>query len=164
MEKQFIRLKNGNQKLGGICEGLGAMYDFDPTLLRIALVVGLFSPMSFFLFATYSILWMILPATYSYSKFSMSDNNNETSYSVNHTNKIMRRNSSKNGNVVGGLILIILGTFFAINQFFHVNLFSYIGKMWPLFIIGLGIWIIMKDKDDNSGFDNNSPGIGGEKF
>lgn len=164
MERQFVRLKNGNSKLAGICEGVGASYDIDPTLIRIALVIMLFTPLSIFVFSVYCILWMVLPASYSFEKFTVSGNNNETSYSINHTNNNMSRRSSKNGNVVGGMILIILGTFFAINQFFHINVFSYIGKMWPLFIIGLGVWVIMKEKDDNNGIDNNSPGIGGENF
>ncbi len=58
--------------------------------------------------------------------------------------------NNNNSNLVGGAILIILGTIFAFRTFFDINLFYYIGKMWPLFLIGLGIWLIIKEKDDNN--------------
>ena len=64
-------------------------------------------------------------------------------------------NQSKNGNMVGGLILIILGAIFSFKTFFDINLFSYLKNMWPLILIGLGVWIIVKEKDDNGGGDIN---------
>ena len=65
-------------------------------------------------------------------------------------------NQSRNGNMVGGLILIILGAVFSFKTFFDINLFSYLKNMWPLILIGLGVWIIVKDKDENNGDVNNS--------
>jgi hypothetical protein len=71
-------------------------------------------------------------------------------------------NQPRNGNMVGGLILIILGAVFSFKTFFDINLFSYLKNMWPLILIGLGVWIIVKDKDDNSGDvnTNNPTGTG----
>lgn len=71
-------------------------------------------------------------------------------------------NQPRNGNMVGGLILIILGAVFSFKTFFDINLFSYLKNMWPLILIGLGVWIIVKDKDDNNGDvnTNNPTGTG----
>jgi hypothetical protein len=67
-------------------------------------------------------------------------------------------NQPRNGNMVGGLILIILGAVFSFKTFFDINLFSYLKNMWPLILIGLGVWIIVKDKDDNNGdINTNNP-------
>jgi len=67
-------------------------------------------------------------------------------------------NQPRNGNMVGGLILIILGAVFSFKTFFDINLFSYLKNMWPLIFIGLGVWIIVKDKDDNNGdINTNNP-------
>jgi hypothetical protein len=65
----------------------------------------------------------------------------------------MSSHNQKN-NLVGGAVLIILGIIFSFKTFFHINLFRYIGQMWPLILIGIGVWLIVKDrKDDN--FTNN---------
>jgi phage shock protein C len=65
------------------------------------------------------------------------------------------KNQQKNGNMVGGLVLITLGIIFSFKTFFDVNLFSYIKNIWPLGLVALGIYIILKEK---GGFDDyNQP-------
>jgi phage shock protein C len=50
-------------------------------------------------------------------------------------------------------VLIVLGIIFAFKEYADLNLFSYIGKAWPLFFIGLGAWLILKEKgNSNSNF------------
>jgi phage shock protein C len=68
------------------------------------------------------------------------------------------KNQSKNGNMVGGLVLISLGIIFSFKTFFDINLFSYIKNIWPLGLVALGIYIILKEK---GGFDDyNQPNNG----
>ncbi len=65
------------------------------------------------------------------------------------------RNNRKSGNVTGGIILIVLGIILTFNTIFDINLFSYIKNIWPLGLVALGVYIILKDK---GGFDDyNSP-------
>lgn len=150
MEKQFRRIKNSNSSLGGVAEGLGRYFDQDPTIFRAIFVIMFFTPFPSFI--TYLILWAVVPEdtteyAYAYQKSSF-QNSNFTNMS----------NHPKNGNLVGGVILIVLGAIFAFRTFFDINLFHYIGKMWPLFLIGLGVWIILRDRDDNNfGADNYTP-------
>ena len=151
MKKQLRRIKNNNSVLGGVAEGLGKHFDIDPVIFRIAFAILFFTPFPSFI--TYLILWIILPEEEGY--YAYSEGNYEAA-SFKTSKFTTMSNQSKNGNLVGGVILIVLGAIFAFRTFFDINLFHYIGKMWPLFLIGLGVWIIVRDKDDNNnGFDSN---------
>lgn len=166
MKKRLRRIKNHQSVLGGVCEGLGEYFGIDPVIFRIVFAVLFFTPYPSFI--TYLILWVVLPeeeATFAYAEGNYESTSSKT------TNFSTMSSNSKNGNLVGGVILIVLGAIFAFRTFFDINLFHYIGKMWPLFLIGLGVWIIVRDKDDNNGFDSNNgytdPGAGnsgGETF
>ncbi len=75
------------------------------------------------------------------------------------------KNQQKNSNMVGGLILIVIGTIISFETLFDINLFTYIKNIWPLGLVALGIYIILKDKggfDDfkNSRTDDNSSSTG----
>ena len=61
------------------------------------------------------------------------------------------KNQQKNSNMFGGLVLIIIGTIFTFQTLFDINLFSYIKNVWPLGLVALGVYIILKDK---GGFDD----------
>jgi phage shock protein PspC (stress-responsive transcriptional regulator) len=151
MKKRLRRIKNHQSVLGGVSEGLGEYFGIDPVIFRIIFAVLFLTPYPSFI--TYLILWVVLPE--EESSLAYADGNYGSSLSKT-TNFSTMSNQSKNGNLVGGVILIVLGAIFAFRTFFDINLFHYIGKMWPLFLIGLGVWIIVRDKDDNNGFDSNN--------
>lgn len=57
MKKNFMRSSNG--MLGGVCEGIANYFSIDPTLVRVAWVVG-----SWFYgigVLLYIVLWLITP-------------------------------------------------------------------------------------------------------
>lgn len=148
----MYRIKNQNSILGGVCQGLANYLKTDLTLVRIVFVVLFFTP--FPIIISYLILWAVLPKHHlevvTSGEFYESDSNFKPIADMS--------NQSRNGNMVGGLILIILGAVFSFKTFFDINLFSYLKNMWPLILIGLGVWIIVKDKDDNNGdVTNNNP-------
>jgi phage shock protein C len=147
----MYRIKNQNSILGGVCQGLANYLKTDLTLVRIVFVVLFFTP--FPIIISYFILWAVLPKHHvevaTGSEFYESDSNFKPIADMS--------NQSRNGNMVGGLILIILGAVFSFKTFFDINLFSYLKNMWPLILIGLGVWIIVKDKDDNGDVSNNNP-------
>ncbi|MFT5884444.1 MAG: phage shock protein C [Arcticibacterium sp.] len=153
-ERKLRRIKNGDSVLGGVTQGLGEYFDIDPTLFRALFVIMFFTPLPAFI--TYLILWIVLPE--ERSDFAYANGNNESSFKPSKFTT-MSNNSSKNGNLIGGIVLISLGAIFAFRTFFDINLFHYIGKMWPLFLIGLGVWIIIRDNDDTNNFDStHTPG------
>lgn len=55
----------------------------------------------------------------------------------------MKKQLTKNLDIKG-VILIIVGSIFFLNNFLGISIiWSYI---WPLILIGLGVWLIMKNK------------------
>jgi phage shock protein C len=160
MERKLYRIKNRQAMLGGVSQGLAEYFNIDVTLIRVVFVLLFFTPFpSGF---AYVVLWAVLPTKYDYGLAGVGINqadgepyfNNDNFQTSNSTN--MSRHN-QNSNLVGGAVLIILGVIFSFKTFFHINLWHYIGQMWPLFFIGLGIWLIIRDrKDDNfTNFTNN---------
>ena len=147
----MYRIKNQNSVLGGVCQGLAANLKTDITLVRIVFVVLFFTP--FPIFISYLILWAVLPK----QQYEIAASGEFYENSTNIKPIVNMSNQSRNGNMVGGLILIILGAVFSFKTFFDINLFSYLKNMWPLILIGLGVWIIVKDKDDHGDMPNNNP-------
>ena len=145
MEKRLYRIKNNDTQLGGVAQGLSEYFNIDLTLVRIIFVVLFFTPVPALM--AYFILWVVLPEKNTYFI------NEETNFSQTSNFSIMSQ-QSKNGNLVGGAVLIVLGIIFSFRTFFDINLFSYIGKLWPLILIGLGVWMIVRDKpvDNNNSF------------
>ncbi len=158
MEKRLYRIKNRQAMLGGVSQGLAEYFNIDVTLIRVVFVLLFFTP--FPAGFTYIVLWAVLPTKYDYGfagaevNPDYNSNDNINTQNLNSTN--MSRHN-QNGNLVGGAVLIILGVIFSFKTFFHINLWHYLGQMWPLFFIGLGIWLIIRDrKDDNfTNFTNN---------
>jgi predicted membrane protein len=73
--------------------------------------------------------------------------------------------ANKNNQVIGGIILIALGAIFL----FSINIGYLFGKLWPLLLIGIGIYFIYRTKHghDNDGSQAQSdisgvPGIMGD--
>ncbi len=134
--------------LGGVSQGLAEYFNIDVTLIRVLFVLLFFTPFpSGF---TYFILWAVLPTKYEYGfagvsqEFNSKDNINfQTSNSTN-----MSRHN-QNNNLVGGAVLIILGVIFSFRTFFDINLWHYIGKMWPIGLVMLGVWLIVKDRNED---------------
>lgn len=157
MEKRLYRIKNRQAMLGGVSQGLAEYFNIDVTLIRVVFVLLFFTPVPAFF--AYFILWVVLPVKYDYGFAGVGDSqafNSTNDISQNSNFTIMSSHNQKN-NLVGGAVLIILGIIFSFKTFFHINLFRYIGQMWPLILIGIGVWLIIRDrKDDNfTNFTNN---------
>ena len=63
----------------------------------------------------------------------------------------MRNNK---GNYTGGIIMITLGVIFLCNTVFNINLFSQLGKFWPLILVALGVSILLKERNKESASNN----------
>ena len=157
MISKMFRIKNQDSVLGGVCLGMAQYFKIDVTVVRIVAVFLFFTPLPVGI--AYLILWALLPKQYGYSiPNGIIDNNNNLNVQSEMSNQ------SKNGNMAGGLVLIILGAIFSFKTFFDINLFRYIANMWPLVLVGLGVWIIVKERDDNSGNEGTPNNGGGTSF
>lgn len=142
MNQTLYRIPSKGQ-LGGVAAGLAERFGIDLAVIRVILVVGLFITHGIF-FVIYIILWASLPVQNSWQMASPDVTNDST---FNETSINMKKDSNK----VWGIILIILGTIFLLDEW--IPDFDF-GKFWPLILIAVGGYIIFRDKDKID-FNNN---------
>ena len=131
--------------LGGVAAGLAHYFNTDRTLIRCLFVAGFFLPHVPSLII-YVILWIVLPERVSglYTAYQTEPLTNQ--YTTMNTNE-------RNGNLVGGAILVGIGFLFLLDRWFDIDF----GDMWPLILIGIGIWLIAKDRNRPNDSNSSTP-------
>ncbi len=142
MSQTLYRIPSKGQ-LGGVAAGLAERFGIDVALMRVILFFGLIFTHGIF-FWIYTILWATLPVKHSWQTAS-ADANHDSTFNETLTN--MKKDSNK----VWGIILIVLGTIFLLDEW--IPDFDF-GKFWPLILIAVGGYIIFRDKDKID-FNNN---------
>ena len=66
--------------------------------------------------------------------------------------------ASPDRSIIGGAVLILIGILFLIDRYFDINF----RDLWPFMLIGLGLWLIFKDRirtpyDPNNRNDPTNP-------
>jgi phage shock protein PspC (stress-responsive transcriptional regulator) len=135
MSQTLYRIPSKGQ-LGGVAAGLAERFGIDIAVMRVILFFGLIFTHGIF-FWIYIILWASLPVQHSWQTASVDANNDST---FNETLTNMKKDSNK----VWGIILIVLGTIFLLDEW--IPDFDF-GKFWPLILIAVGGYIIFRDKD-----------------
>ncbi len=135
MNQTLYRIPSKSQ-LGGVAAGLAERFSIDISVMRVILVLGLIFTHGIF-FWIYIILWASLPVQYAWQTAS-ADATNASNFNEKLTN--MKKDSNK----VWGIILIVLGTIFLLDEW--IPEFDF-GKFWPLILIAVGGYIIFRDKD-----------------
>lgn len=57
--KKFYRSRN-DRMIGGVCGGLGAYFNIDPTIVRVIAALGVVLSVSI-IFWIYIVLWIVIP-------------------------------------------------------------------------------------------------------
>lgn len=135
MSQTLYRIPSKGQ-LGGVAAGLAERFGIDIAVMRVILFFGLIFTHGIF-FWIYIILWATLPVQHSWQTAPAYANNDST---FNETLTNMKKDSNK----VWGIILIVLGTIFLLDEW--IPDFDF-GKFWPLILIAVGGYIIFRDKD-----------------
>lgn len=149
MAKKLYRAREENSYIGGVCAGVAEYFDIDPTLVRL-----------FFLFivlmrgtglVAYIIAWIVIPRKPAPS-CPESDQGNKMSKQIKENNQGKNENNGKKGiskkdenpdkSTLLGITLMVLGAIFFVD--FWIPGF-YWRRFWPLVLIGVGIFIIIKD-------------------
>lgn len=143
MEKKLYRDEQ-HKMIGGVCAGLGEYFDTDVTVVRllfaftvIIMGVGL---------VPYIIMWIVLPKKgYGFINY----NDPKVDYTVPpitppnandpFLNVMPKRKS--NAGLIFGVILIVLGGIFLLDQLDWIPDFDY-GRLWPLVLVAVGIALI----------------------
>ena len=149
--REGITRSRQNRIFGGVAAGLGEYLSIDPIVVRVLFVVSvLLSGIGILL---YLIMWIVIPEeknnfdnTYGSSPKNnenvKSSSNQETSgEDINYT---FYQEKNKNGKLIFGIVLIIIGTFFL-----GIEIFSFLNfaDLLPVILIGLGITLLWKSKN-----------------
>ena len=133
--------------IAGVAGGLAEYFDIDPTLVRVLFIVGVFLGGGIL---AYIILWIVVPEKplvdfYQGSGETKTGNENPPGTGNNfssNADQIVLENRS-NRAVLTGVILILLGMFFLLDNFLPgFDITDY----WPVILIAVGIGIIIKTK------------------
>jgi phage shock protein C len=140
-----------DRMLAGVCGGLGEYFDIDPIIFRLIFVLLTIGAGSGVLL--YILAWVIIPdaPTSAKEKNSKADTDEErvTKTIESKAKEIAddlqtsaeRFKKTGNSNSVSGLILLVLGVLFLVQ---NVTGFNVWGNLWPLILIATGVGIILK--------------------
>jgi phage shock protein C len=152
MEKKLQR--NEQEKtVAGVCAGLAEYFDVDVTWVRIAFVLAVLAGLSGVL--AYIVLWIAVPAkpfNPNYSQFNTDykvyDHATTPGAQVNETPfadiPYPKKQKSGTGGIVIGILFVIFGSFFLLDEFDFVPYWFEFHKLWPLVFIIPGIMMIAK--------------------
>ncbi len=123
--------------IGGVCGGIAEYFNIDPVWIRIiAVVLALMDGIGIL---AYIVAWIIIPEN---SRQKIRDPKMQSQ--INSTIKKISNSSRKNrASFIIGAILVAVGFSFLFNELFFWFSFKYV---WPLIIIALGIFLIIKVK------------------
>lgn len=148
MEKKLYR-STSDKMIGGVAGGLADYFSIDPTLVRVLFVVAtLFHGGGII---AYIILWIVIPQKpYQIPGMNSGINSQQetgdanNSFSRNADGSVsMSNHKSETGSIWIGIVLILLGGLFLLDNF--IPRFDF-GDYWPIILIGLGIGLILKAK------------------
>ena len=165
MKTKKLRRSLTDSVIGGVSGGLGEYFDTDPVIFRILFVVltltgggGVF---------VYLLMWIFIPKAEIFfgeekdfsQNYSSSTENSSTEEGKTETNaentfdpKTVNKDDNslfkpkKNGNLIGGAILIMVGLFFLADDFFPWFNWEY---LWPAALIIVGLAIIKINYNKN---------------
>ena len=120
MQRKLHRSRT-NSVIAGVCGGLGEYLNVDPTILRIVAVLLIFAKGIGAL--AYLIAWVIVPRR--------SDTETE----------VVTPTMSEMSKILPGLLLIVVGLIFLVNNLVPWFRFSY---LWPVILIVLGAALLLK--------------------
>ena len=147
MDEHRLYRSKTDSMVGGVCGGLGKYFGIDPTLVRLVFVLlVVFGGGGVLL---YIILWIVIPLegrapatsqeTIQQNAQDLAERAREFGKGIETSIGDPARSSTRNGGLWFGLILILLGGMFLVENLFHFN----IGQFWPLILIVIGLAMLV---------------------
>jgi phage shock protein PspC (stress-responsive transcriptional regulator) len=139
MGKKLYRSRTDSM-IGGVCGGLAEYFNVDSTLVRLAAVALTLAGGSGVL--AYLIFWFVVPQkSLSLTTADMvKEKKEETATAASD------RSDSNTGMLFVGVILTVLGFAFLVGNFISFAWFSF-RKLWPLILIAIGMFIVLKGSE-----------------
>jgi phage shock protein C len=139
MSKKLTRNLN-DKMIAGVAAGLAEYFQLDVTWVRVAFVLAAFFGGGGLWI--YIILWIAVPEqTYASVFENSSTPNNDTMFN----DPILKKSKEKiNGSLIGGLVMIALGSYFLLDEFDIIPDWFNVSKLWPLIFVFIGLSILFK--------------------
>jgi phage shock protein C len=136
MTKKLYRSRT-ERMIAGVCGGLAEYFEIDSTLVRLIAIALTLAGGSGVL--AYIIFWFVVPQKTLAESMTEGEpaNNTETKIDDSISNE---NNSSM---VLAGTILLVVGFTFLVGNFISFAWLSF-RKLWPLALIAIGIFILLK--------------------
>jgi phage shock protein PspC (stress-responsive transcriptional regulator) len=145
--KKLFRSRE-NRVLAGVCGGLAEFFNVDPIIFRLIFVVVTLMGGSGILI--YLILWLLIPSSQGEARIteeslrkSADEIKDKAQELADNFKGYTKENNSKK---IISIILIVIGILFLFNNFGFYHYFSFLWKLWPLFLIGLAILLLKNEK------------------
>jgi len=130
--------------LGGVAGGVAEYFDIDSTIVRIIFIVALFIGGGGFL--AYIIMWIVVPEEpFVIVTPDASANQTGTGAAAGPDPQLVYQSHRNKRGSLGGIILIIIGTLFLLDNFFPRFDF---GDFWPLILIAIGAGLLLRSKNN----------------
>ena len=154
MEPKRLYRSNTDRKVGGVAGGLGEYFRMDPLLIRLIFVILTLAGGGGVLI--YIVLWIVTPENpVIFSQATNPPNqeppNQEPGTPTQDPGQPVgespvvaasapQTKERKKGSLVGGLILITIGTLFLADEIFPAVNF---GDLWPLILVAIGAGLLI---------------------
>jgi len=145
MEPRKLYRSQTDQVIAGVCGGLAEHFDIDPVIIRVVFILLAFFGGGGVLI--YFILWIALPKKpYDFTFNARTGPETGDSNEPSRTESIspepeteQKKSMASKGSLIGGIILLTLGTLFLIDEFIpHWDF----GRLWPVILIVIGFALI----------------------
>lgn len=147
MEERRLYRSKTDSTIGGVCGGLGKYFSIDPTLIRLVFVLlAVFGGGGVLI---YLILWIVIPLegravvapdqTIRDNAQDLADRARDFGTGLESGFNDPAHPTARNSGRWLGLILVLLGGLFLVQNLFHFNL----GQFWPVILIFIGILMLV---------------------
>jgi len=156
MERRLYRSRN-NRMIAGVCGGLAAYFNIDPTIVRLIAVLSIF--LHGFGILAYIILAIVVPLESSKTtepRETIRENVEEIKNSASKLGGELRSTFSPekgestvspkaNSHILNiiGVIIIVFGLIFLLSSFFNIFWWFSWSYLWPLILVAIGALIIL---------------------
>ncbi|MBY0244662.1 MAG: PspC domain-containing protein [Sphingobacteriaceae bacterium] len=169
MEKKLYRNLH-DRKIAGVASGVANYLHIEVTVVRLLFILS-----TVFLggsgLITYIVLWIVSPTNNDpnakFKKFDDFFNNQKNPFEnvvPNKENSTMntkwntenfayKKKDNKKATTIIGVFLLIMGTYFLLDEFDFIPEFVTLGKLWPLLLVFFGVSMLLNSKK-NSDFEN----------
>lgn len=144
-EKHLYRSCN-NRILGGVCGGLGQYFDIDPVLIRLIVVLLVFTGISILF---YIVAWIIVPEdpTCASGKTGADEIKEKAEKFASDIKEETKKNKIKvtkdDGKITIGFIIVAIGILFLLQNVLGFHIWQI---FWPLLLIVVGIAVVLNNK------------------